>query len=273
VYALEGFLARLSGSEYADRLVLKGGVLMAAFDARRPTRDIDLAAQAVSGEVEDVLVLVRRIAATDLQDGLVFEPELAQADSIRDEDQYRGVRVTLPCTLASARIRFHVDVNVGDPIRPDPRSVGVPRLLGGVIEVRGYPLAMVYAEKIVTMAERGLANTRWRDFADVYLLSRTHDQDGADLLAAISTVAGYRGAVVDRLAVILAGYPALAQPRWVAWRRRQLLEDRLPADFAEVLQAVMVFADPCLMGGPAPGTWDAAAGQWFGSRPPAPGDR
>jgi Nucleotidyl transferase AbiEii toxin, Type IV TA system len=262
VYALEGFLARLVVSEYADRFVLKGGVLMAAFDARRPTRDIDLAGRELPGAVEDVRDVVRRIASVGLDDGLVFDPDVAQVVSIRDEDQYSGARVTLPCTLASARIRFHVDVNIGDPIHPAPSMVEVPRLLGGTTEVQGYPLAMVYAEKIVTAIERGVANTRWRDFADVYLLSRVHDQGGAELVAAIGTVSGHRAVTVERLATVLLGYPQVAQARWVAWRRRQRLDERLPADFAEVLDAVITFADPCLIGDPDPGTWDAARSRW-----------
>jgi hypothetical protein len=149
---------------------------MAAFAQRRPTRDVDLAARALSGDVTDILELIRSIVSISVDDGLTFDPSMAEAGTIRDGDQYSGVRVALPCTLASARIRFHVDVNVGDPIWPEPSMVALPRLLGGFLSIVGYPLAMVYAEKIVTALERGVANTRWRDFADIYLLSRTHAQ-------------------------------------------------------------------------------------------------
>jgi len=261
-YALEGFLDRLARSPEAGGLVLKGGVLLAAFAARRPTRDIDLAARDLPGEVADVMALVRRIAAVEVDDGLVFDSTAASASSIRDEDQYAGVRVSLPCVLASARIRFHVDVNVGDPIRPAPELVDLPRVLGGTLRIMGYPLAMVYAEKIVTAVERGLANTRWRDFADVYLLSRAHDADGAELVTAITTVAEHRQAGSVSLATSLAGFAGLAQSRWAAWRRRQLLDGLLPEDFAEVLDAVTAFADPCLRPDAVPGVWDATAGRW-----------
>jgi hypothetical protein len=64
------------------------------------------------------------------------------------------------CTLATARLRFHVDVDVGDPVWPVPGLVDVPRLLGGVITVTGFPLSMVLAEKIVTALQRGSVNTR-----------------------------------------------------------------------------------------------------------------
>ena len=70
-------------------------------------------------------------------------------------------------------MRFHVDVNVGDPVWPVPGPVEVPRLLGGSVTLLGYPLTMILAEKIVTGVERGTANTRWRDYADVYLTDTT----------------------------------------------------------------------------------------------------
>lgn len=74
---------------------------------------------------------------------------------IRGEDAYSGVRVSMAATLLPAQLNIHVDVNVGDPIVPAPKQVRLPRLLGGEIIVRGYPLSMVYAEKIVTAVARG----------------------------------------------------------------------------------------------------------------------
>ncbi len=261
-YALEGLLARLAISPYASRLVLKGGVLLAAFQARRPTRDVDLSSRDLFGDVDEVLAAVRAIATHDLDDGLAFHPATATAVTIREEDKYAGVRVTLPCTLASARIRFHVDVNVGDPIWPGPAPVAVPRVLGGSIEVSGYPLAMVYAEKIVTAVDRGLANTRWRDFADVYLLSRARDQDGTELVAAIEGVARHRSVVLHPLRVVLRGFPERAQARWSAWCTKQLLDDRLPSNFAEVLDPVTAFAEPALDGSAAGKAWSARVQRW-----------
>ena len=145
LYALEGFLTRLSRPPHADRLVLKGGVLLAAYDARRPTRDIDVQAREIAGSRDDVLQLVCDIAAGAVDDGLVFDTDAATADVIRDDDEYSGVRVTLTATLASAQLRLHIDVNIGDPIWPAPRTVHLPRLLGGSITLTGYPLTMVYA--------------------------------------------------------------------------------------------------------------------------------
>jgi hypothetical protein len=118
IHALEGFLARLVASPYADRFVLKGGVLLAAYDTRRPTRDVDLLGQHISNDTEQVLSMVRTIAAVQAEDGLVFDAHNAMAETIRDEDVYGGVRVTLTGELSVAKLSLHVDVNVGDPIWP-----------------------------------------------------------------------------------------------------------------------------------------------------------
>lgn len=86
LYVLEAFLARLTGSRFAERLVLKGGVLLAAFDERRPTRDIDLQAQAIENDLETIRAATCEVAAIALDDGVVFDVETATAELIRDEE-------------------------------------------------------------------------------------------------------------------------------------------------------------------------------------------
>jgi hypothetical protein len=265
LYALEGFLARLAASDHSDALVLKGGVLLAAFLVRRPTRDVDLQAQAVPNDTGSVLDLVRGIAAGPpaggVDDGLVFDAEDATAEVIRDEDAYSGVRVSLGATLLTARIRFHVDVNVGDPIVPAPESVELPRLLGGSVVLRGYPMPMVHAEKLVTVLARGTANTRWRDFGDVYVLSGTHEVTAADLHAALATVAAHREVPLQPLQVVLDGYELIAQTRYAAWRRKHR-RNELPQQFADLLAAVIAFADPVLTDGTTGATWQPRRRTW-----------
>jgi hypothetical protein len=193
LYVLECFLARLAGTRFASKFVLKGGVLLAAFGERRPTRDIDLQAQNFDHEPTAILAAITEIAAEDLDDGVRFDTSGAATEIIRDEDLYPGVRISFAARLATARPRLHVDVSVGDPINPAPAKVTLPRVLGGEIIVRGYPLAMVHAEKIVTAVARGTTSTRWRDFADIYLLARHHPVDGDELCASVREVARHRG--------------------------------------------------------------------------------
>lgn len=262
LYVLEAFLARLASSQFAEQLVLKGGVLLAAFDARRPTRDIDLQAQALENDTETTLATACEIAAIALDDGVIFDVKAATAEPIRDEAIYSGVRVTMTAQLATARPHFHVDTNVGDPISPAPKNVRLPRLLGGEIVMRGYPLEMVHAEKIVTAIARGTVNTRWRDFADIYMLTRHHAINEPQLARAIRRVSEHREVQLHPLAQALDDYGQIGQQRWTAWRRRQRLEDRLPEKFSDVVAAVIDFADPAILGSAEGRSWEPATRKW-----------
>ncbi|WP_199433785.1 nucleotidyl transferase AbiEii/AbiGii toxin family protein [Qaidamihabitans albus] len=246
LYVLEGFLARLAVSRQRENLVLKGGVLLAAYAIRRPTADVDIAARRLPGELEDVRDLVAAVAAHKLDDGIEFDTASVSAEQIRDEDEYAGIRVSLTARLASAVVRFHVDVNIGDPIYPQPAEVRLPRLLGGEIVLRGYPLEMVLAEKLVTALERATVNTRWRDFADIYLLASGHAVSAEVLYKAVRKVADHRRVSLRPLSDVLDGYGRIGQSRWAAWRRKQALERLLPEQFTDVLALVIRFADPAL---------------------------
>jgi hypothetical protein len=90
LYALECFLERLTLSAFAESLVLKGWVLLAALDARRPTRDIDLATSALRNTEAEILAVVHEIAGISLADGIEFDFERAVAEVIREEDEYVG---------------------------------------------------------------------------------------------------------------------------------------------------------------------------------------
>jgi Nucleotidyl transferase AbiEii toxin, Type IV TA system len=262
LYVLEGFLARLAQTPFAERFVLKGGMLLAALGERRPTRDIDLQASTTGSDTGTMLAAVRQIADTPLPDGVVFDLETAAAREIRDEDIYPGVRVTMTARLATARAHFHVDVSAGDPITPPARQVRIPRLLGGEITARGYPLAMVYSEKIVTAVARGTVNTRWRDFADIYLLTRRHPVDGTDLCRSVHEVARHRHLELRPLAEVLPEYGDIGQQRWAAWRAKQQLSDRLPEQFHDVVTSATDFADPAITRTADGHSWDPGTGTW-----------
>ena len=105
------------------------------------------------------------------------------------------------------------------------------RLRGGPpIQLPGYPIHMVHAEKIVTAIQRDVANTRWRDFGDIWTLSRQHSIVGTDLQQAIHAVAQHLGAGAVPLDDVLDGYAEIAQAKWAAWRRRNQ-SDHLPEQF------------------------------------------
>lgn len=246
LYALEGFLDRLSRSPHAHRFVLKGGVLLAVYSVRRPTRDVDLAAVDITNDLAEVRAMVNEIIAVERDDGLVLEPDATTVESIRDDDHYGGARVVIYGTLATAVVQFHVDVNIGDPLWPPPEEVELPRILGGLpVRLRGYRVELIIAEKIVTALQRGTANTRWRDFVDiVQLCDQPLDRDAA--AESVRRVAAFRGVSLEPLRDALVGYPDIAQAKWAAWRRKQRLAGITPASFADLLDQLIDLADPLL---------------------------
>ena len=147
---------------------------------------------------------------------------------------------------------------------PGPVEVSLPRLLeADPIHLRGYPMEMVLAEKIVTALERGPASTRWRDFGDIYLLTSCYPFRAAQVRQALQTVAEHRHIELTGLDDALDGYAEIGQPRWAAWRKQLQLAETLPADFADTLESLRAFADPILTGSAADSaTWDPTQGAW-----------
>jgi hypothetical protein len=224
---------------------------------------VDLSAAALGNDPDTVRRAIQDVVTIPIDDGLEFDPGASLAQVSREDDDYSGVRVTVPCRLATAAVDFHVDVNVGDPIWPGPAEVLIPRVLGGEpLRVRGHPVTMVLAEQIVTALQRGTANTRWRDFVDVLALSRRHPIDAREFSGAIRTVAEHRRATVQPLSGVLRGLPALAQPQWAAWRRRRRMEGTAPASFAQVVADIAAFADPVLSADELDAVWDPASAKW-----------
>ncbi len=242
LYGLEGFLDRFARSSHCNDFVLKGGVLLAVCADRRPTRDIDFAANQISVDFGRIRSITNDILSVPTDDGITFDLDATSVEVIREHETYPSIRAKVAGNLAKARIRFHVDINVGDPLWPDPRQVELPRLLDGPpLQLRGYAVELILAEKIVTAIQRGTANTRWRDFVDIAALAVTPvDQD--TLRESIRRVAAHRQTEIEPLSQVLDGFAPNAQGRWVAWRRRQDLT-QTPEAFSELLADVVKFSD------------------------------
>lgn len=248
LYTLEGFAARLAESQHQHELVLKGGLLMSAFNHRRPTRDIDLLALGLQNDETTMQQVVRAVSLVELADGLQLETESIRSRAIREGDRYAGVRISVRARLATARVSFHVDINVGDPVVPAPGLTELPRLLGGEpIRLLAYPMEMVIAEKLVTAFERGGANTRWRDFADLYLLLSGSPLDESAIEAALRRVADHRGVDLGPFGKVGRDLKGHAEPKWRAWRRKQGLGSRVPEELSETLATIESAMAPLLI--------------------------
>ena len=190
-HVLDRFLWRVANSAHADRLVLKGGLLLAAFGQRRPTGDVDLLARDQLGGPESVSAMVAEILAVAGDDGVAYASDRMVVSAIREEERLPGVRVS--ATIDRARSILRVDLNVGDPVTPSPVTIRYVGLLHESFEVLGYPFETVFAEKVVTMLDRGALTTRERDFADVYLLSGRFEIEGTVMAQAIEATMAHRG--------------------------------------------------------------------------------
>ena len=264
-YVLERFLFRLSRSTYRDRLVLKGGMLLAVLGSRRPTGDIDLLAGAIDNDVDAIADVVRSVLSVTADDGVTFEADAITAQVIRDAALYSGVRLSVPSRIERAKVVLRVDFNVGDPVTPHPVDVEYPALLDRPFQLLAYPLATVLAEKLVTMIERGAATTRERDFADVVVLSPRYGIAGSELLAAVKATADHRQVALRPLAALLGGLGDERQRAWSTFITSAGLEDLVPSSYSDAISLVAAFIDPLLGGSVESGHWDPNSGGWVKS--------
>lgn len=265
LYALERFLARLTQTRYRDDFVLKGGVLLAAYGLRRPTRDIDAQLVDQDLDAEFLLDVVRAVADMTAEDALTLHVDDAWVEHIRDEDAYSGLRVHVPAHVHTFDVStFKLDVSTGDPISPQIDTVELPTILGAdTITLRAHPLPTVVAEKTVTILERGTTSTRWRDLMDVVALARTHPFIAGEVDAAGRATAAHRGLALGPVAPLVEGYAAVGQNKWAAWRRTWQLEDRTEPSLDAQVALVAAFVDPVYSGAISAGaTWDPNAYEW-----------
>lgn len=198
-YAMERLLYRLSMSAWSDQFLLKGAMLFDLwFDQpQRPTRDIDLLGFG-SAELDHLVMAFREICGQLCEDGIVFDPASVRAMEIRKEANYDGVRITLLGVLDNARCAVQVDVGYGDAVTPAPQSVRYPMLLDDLPQptLRAYPVYTVVAEKYQAMVSLGIANTRMKDYFDLWILARFAEIDSDLLARAIAATFERRGTSV-----------------------------------------------------------------------------
>lgn len=188
-FGLERLLCRVSLSPHADRFLLKGALLFALWydDPHRPTRDADLLGFGPE-DADNLIATFRDIAAMNLGDGIMFDPESVRADAIREDNTYGGTRINLVARIGCARCALQIDVGFGDAVTPEAQMVAFPTLLQDFLApvLRVYPVYTVIAEKYQAMVMLGQANSRMKDFYDLAVIGRRTELDGATLAGAIA---------------------------------------------------------------------------------------
>lgn len=247
-HTLESFLDRLTRTSHSRDFVLKGGVLLAAYGARRPTRDADSNAVSADVTAEHLVQVVRDIAAMEADDGVVFDVDTISTQQIREEADYPAFRLRITAKIGPWAGTAVWDISTGDPVVPPPRLVTLDRILGNPISLLGYAPETSIAEKGVTILERGIASTRWRDYVDIVQLAG-HGIDPDELLRSARAVASHRRVTLEPVAPHLAGYGALGQAKWAAWRRKENLESVCQESLDEQINLVINILDPVFASG------------------------
>ena len=264
-YAVERLLFRLGKSTFREKIVLKGAVLFSLWNGspHRPTRDVDFLAYG-DASADEVSAIVRDLCAVDVEaDGLDFLADSVKPEPIRDRQVHSGVRLTLLAMLGTARVPLQIDVGFGDAVTPPPTMSTFPTLLDfPAPHVRTYPPESVVAEKLEAMVSLRSANTRMKDFYDVWFLAGTRAFDGSTLSRAIGATFSRRGTRVPATTPT-AFTKAFTRDRekqaqWTAFLSRARLADA-PPDLVDVMNRVASFVLPA-MG--AVGRGDSFSSEW-----------
>ncbi len=187
-YALERMLYRLAVSQHRDSFLLKGALLFDLwYDVPlRPTRDIDLLGFGIA-EIPHLIKVFEDLCAIEVEDGISFESASITAEEIRKDANYSGTRVIVVGTIDGAKCTVQVDVGYGDAVTPAPAMATYPVMLEGMPapELRVYPQYTVIAEKFEAIVSLGMANSRMKDYFDLWVLLRNADLDQQTLEQAV----------------------------------------------------------------------------------------
>lgn len=269
-YALERFLYRLAESPHVDRFALKGAFILLVWlgETVRPTQDADLLGY---GDVsnESLLELFGEVCEVDVpDDAMTFDRSTIRIRQIREGDEYAGRRMTLRCQLGNARLKIQIDVGVGDVVVPAPEWFEYPSLLdlpGPRLKV--YSPTATIAEKRHALVTLGAANSRMKDFFDIWLLSRRKSFEGVLLLEAIEATFERRStALPEQLPLGLT--PVFAEvdgkrAQWTGFLDKNGLTS-VPRELSDVIDDLAAFLGPVLLASassPSASSWPPG-GPW-----------
>ena len=247
-FALERLLYRLSRSEFSDRFVLKGALLLITWleTPHRPTRDLDLLGLG-DPDPERMLAAFRNILERDVNDGVTFDSAALRIDRIREELEYGGLRLRTTANVGGARIAITIDIGFGDATEPGIEDLDYPTLLDlPKPRLKAYAPETVIAEKFQAMVMLGQANSRMKDFYDIWILSRSLTFDPARLEAAIVATFERRGTPIPIEAPLaLTGQFADDPQKQQQWRAFCRDIGQEPGSLSEIVSDLRAFLMPC----------------------------
>ena len=238
-YMMERFLERITLSKYRNNFILKGGMLVAAVVGleTRATMDIDTTVQSLPLNAERTRAIVEDIIAIEIDDGVHFA--ISKESTIMEEHDYPGLRYLLEMTLDRLQERIKIDISTGDVITPGAVEYSFKLMFEDRrISLWTYNLETVFGEKLETMMARGTANTRMRDFYDVYVLYRQEKENlnKETLIKAFNATSEKRNTTA-----LIADLPRILQEvlddetmrrNWDSYKRNNYYVEDLPWDKA-----------------------------------------
>lgn len=269
-YALERLLYRLSLSEHRNRFILKGAMLFVTWVEVpfRPTRDLDLLGygESTPEAIGDAFRAILALAVED--DGVVFDIERLEAAPIREGVEDGGVRVRTAATIGGARVPIQVDVGFGDVITPGPVEIDYPVLLDAPVpHLRAYPVETVVAEKLHALVTLGIANSRLKDYYDLWLIAETFQLERSLLARAVRQTFDRRETALPDggLAGLSPAYVESWGGQWKAFLTRERMA-AAPGHLGEVVADLARFLLPLIADGDGDWSWKPREG-WVQAAP------
>jgi hypothetical protein len=270
-HAMERFLYRLGQSKHRDAFVLKGAMLLRAWDKEtaRPTRDIDLLAY-MTHDLDQIRKAVEEICLWEVEeDGMHFDPSSIRVQIIKEFDDYRGARAKFTGHLESARIPMQLDIGFGDAVHPDAIWAEFPTVLDLPSPAFWmYSRETVVAEKIHAMAKLGAINSRMKDYHDIWFLSMRYPFEFQILSGAVEATFARRKTAIPE---VLGGLgDAFIGSHESMWRNFLLHEPFLAKpEFGDVVLRLRDFIEPCLHPDTSAAlrrttSWSPTTGTWVG---------
>lgn len=241
-YGLERTVYRLSVSEYMERFTLKGGIfLYALFDGEfaRATRDIDLLAKNMSNDVDDIRGIFEDIFSVQCDDALRYDLDTMEVKDITEIQAYHGVNVSIITYLDRTKVPVSIDIGFGDVIYPERVKMKFPVLLDmDVPEVYAYSIYSVISEKFEAIVSLGDANSRYKDFYDIYILAEYYDLSGLELKEAVVETFEHRGTCFDDIYAFGDDFlqSEIHQSRWLAFQKKK--KTMVNAELADIVKLV-----------------------------------
>ena len=225
-YMFERLLVRLAQSEYREKFVLKGGMLVAAIVGldNRATMDLDTTLKNLPLTPETIRAALEQICSIPSDDEVSFT--IGSISPIREDDVYGGYRVMLDARYDTILAPLSIDVSTGDAITPHAVEFSFNEIFDDSKSFRlwAYNIETVLAEKVETILRRTVFNTRPRDFYDAYILATTQKYDKALFRQAMAATARHRGTAeqivdVDGILADITESTAL-RSMWEKYRRQ-----------------------------------------------------